>query len=205
MSAVTFHRSLAGRLCRGDDSSSEKLSRYRLLAKEGILCLFCEVGEIGPFLEELQQRLEQEYKAEAFNPVTLSQAEEEKAVLSTNVVANLLPGGGQPGSASQEGADLGRDCPLRPNALSLCTIPYPVPYHHVALHFNNIFGHSLYSVCAVFLAQLRNLLSCLSGYLIFYTYVHPSIWPGLKQFCQNSSNVMFFKDYWEELLVETDL
>uniref|UniRef100_A0A4W5MD71 Histidine N-acetyltransferase C-terminal domain-containing protein n=1 Tax=Hucho hucho TaxID=62062 RepID=A0A4W5MD71_9TELE len=128
---------------------------------QGILSLCCEVGDIGPFLEELQQRLDQEYKAEAFNPVTLSQAEAEKAVLSTYVVANLLPGGTiinnwEPLNLMEDNLEVLRrrgltwvaDCPLRPNALSLCTRPHPVPYCHVALHLNiNVFWSHL-EICA---------------------------------------------------------
>uniref|UniRef100_A0A3B4WHB4 N-acetyltransferase domain-containing protein n=1 Tax=Seriola lalandi dorsalis TaxID=1841481 RepID=A0A3B4WHB4_SERLL len=64
---------------------------------------------------------------------------------------------------------------------------------------------SLSSVCAVFLAQLEALLPSLQGYLIFHTYVDPAVWSGLRQFCQNNANVSFFKDYWEDVILEKDL
>lgn len=98
------------------------------------------------------------------------------------------------------------DREFEPTTISLSMTPYTVPYRHDALHLSiNIFGRSLASVCAVFLAQLEALLPSLRGYLIFYTFVDPAVWPELRRICQSSSKVSLFKDYCEELVLETDL
>ncbi|KAM4600396.1 histidine N-acetyltransferase-like [Polymixia lowei] len=212
----------ARRLARGDVPSPEQLTKYRIIAKEAILSLCCEATDLGLFLTELHSKLHSEAGALSpvtLSPVTLSQPEAEALVLSDYVVSTLLPGGTivndweplRPVQANLEvlrrrGLTWISDRRFEPSALSLCTVPYPVPLRHDALHFNiNVFGRSLSSVCVVFLAQLRRLLPRLHGYLVFHTYVDPGVWAGLRDFCQNSANVSFFKDYWEELLLETDL
>ncbi|KAM3873534.1 histidine N-acetyltransferase-like [Diretmus argenteus] len=215
----------ACRLSRGDQPSPTQLAKYRLVAKEAILSLCCEATDLGRFLAELQSKLPGEDQGDgkgeggSCGPVVLSQQQADALILSDHVVSNLLPGKTiindweplKPVEANLEvlhrrGLTWIADRQFEPTALSLRTTPYAVPYRHDALHFNiNIFGRSLKSVCAVFLAQLRALLPSLRGYLVFYTYVDAAIWPGLRHFCQNTSNVSFFKDYWEELILETDL
>ncbi|GAA6234688.1 histidine N-acetyltransferase-like isoform X4 [Lates japonicus] len=208
----------AVRLSRGDQPSPQTLAKYRLIAKEAILSLCCEATDLGPFIAELKSKLSSQADSSQA-PVILNQQQAETLVLSNHVVSNLLPGKTiindweplKPVEANLEvlrrrGLTWIVDHEFEPSVISLCTPPYPVPYRHDALHFNiNIFGCSLASICAVFLAQLEALLPKLHGYLIFYTYVDPGVWPGLRQFCQNNAKVSFFKDYWEELVLETDL
>ncbi|XP_071325497.1 histidine N-acetyltransferase-like isoform X2 [Trachinotus anak] len=181
------------RLSRGDQPSPQTLAKYRLIAKEA--------------------------DSSSRGTVTLNQQQVETLILSNYVVSNLLPGKTiindweplKPVEANLEvlrrrGLMWIADHESEPFAISLCTTPYAVPYRHDALHFNiNIFGCSLSSVCAVFLAQLEALLPNLQGYLIFHTYVDPAVWSGLRQFCQNNASVSFFKDYWEEVILEKDL
>ncbi|KAM9353287.1 histidine N-acetyltransferase-like [Symphorus nematophorus] len=209
----------AVRLGRGDRPSPQTLAKCRLIAKEAILSLCCEAADLGLFVAELRSRLPAQTDASARGPVTLSQQQAETLILTDHVVSNLLPGKTiindweplKPMEANLEvlrrrGLTWIADRESEPTAVSLCTTPYAVPYRHDALHFNiNIFGRTLPSVCAVFLAQLEVLLPKLRGYLIFYTYVDPGVWSGLRQICQNHSNVSLFKDYWEELILETDL
>ncbi|GAA6234689.1 histidine N-acetyltransferase-like isoform X2 [Lates japonicus] len=223
----------ASRLSRGDRPSPQTLAKYRLIAKEAILSLCCEATDLGPFINEMKSKLSSdlgpfinEMKSKLSSqadssqaPVILNQQQAETLVLSNHVVSNLLPGKTiindweplKPVEANLEvlrrrGLTWIVDHEFEPSAISLCTPPYPVPYRHDALRINiNIFGCSLASICAVFLAQLEALLPKLHGYLIFYTYVDPGVWPGLRQFCQNNAKVSFFKDYWEELVLETDL
>ncbi|XP_070692154.1 histidine N-acetyltransferase-like [Pempheris klunzingeri] len=209
----------AVRLSRGDRPSPQTLAKYRVIAKEAILCLCCEAADLGLFVAELSSRLPGRADPSPPAPVTLSQQQAETLLLSEHVVSNLLPGKTiindweplRPVEANMEvlrrrGLTWIADREFEPAAISLCTTPYAVPYRHDALHFNiNVFGRSLASVCAVFLAQLEALLQSLRGYLIFYTYVDPTVWPGLRQTCQNNSNVSLFKDYCQELVLETDL
>ncbi|XP_041843697.1 histidine N-acetyltransferase-like [Melanotaenia boesemani] len=204
------------RLSRGDQPSPQTLAKYRLVAKEAILSLCCEAANLGPFIAELQSRLHQ---TSSQGPVTLSQQQAETLILSDHVVSNLLPGKTiindweplKPVEANLEvlrrrGLTYITDQESEPSALSLCTPPYAVPYRHDALRINiNIFGRRLAPVCAVFLAQLRALLPSVRGYLVCHSYLDPAVWSGLQQFCQNKSNVSLFKDYWEEVILETDL
>ncbi|XP_072249556.1 histidine N-acetyltransferase-like [Leuresthes tenuis] len=206
----------AARLSRGDQPSSQTLAKYRLIAKEAILSLCCEAADLSSFIAELQSRLPHQTNS---SPVTLSQQQAETLILSDHVVSNLLPGKTiindweplKPVEANlqvlrRRGLTYIADRESEPSALSLCTPPYAVPYRHGALRINiNIFGCTLASVCAVFLAQLEALLPSVRGYLVLHNYVDPAVWAGLRQFCQNQSNVSFFKDYWEEVILETDL
>ncbi|KAM4579805.1 histidine N-acetyltransferase-like [Odontesthes bonariensis] len=206
------------RLSRGDQPSSQTLAKYRLIAKEAILSLCCEAADLSSFVAELQSRLP--HRADSSGgPVTLSQQQAETLILSDHVVSKLLPGktiinDWEPLKPVEANLPLLRrraltyvaDHETEPSALSLCTPPYAVPYRHGAQRINiNIFGCTLASVCDVLLAQLRALLPGVHGYLVLHTYVDPAVWPGLRQFCQNNSNVSFFKDYWEEVILETDL
>ncbi|XP_059195751.1 histidine N-acetyltransferase-like [Centropristis striata] len=209
----------AVRLSRGDRPPKQTLDQYRLVAKEAILSQCCEAADLALFVAELRSRLPWRSGSGSSPPVTLSQRRAEALILSDHVVSNLLPGGTiindweplRPLEANLEvlrrrGLTWIVDRESEPAAVSLSTAPYAVPYRHDALHFNiNIFGRRLASVCSVFLAQLEALLPRLRGYLIFYTYVDPAVWAGLRQLCHNSSNVSLFKDYWEELVLEKDL
>ncbi|XP_056142921.1 histidine N-acetyltransferase-like [Lampris incognitus] len=208
----------ACRLAKADDKCTpELLAKYRLLAKESILSLCCDVADLGPFLLELQSKLSRE--AELVTPVTLNQLQAETLVLSNHVVSTLLPGhfiisdweSLKPVLANLEvlrrrGHTWIADHEFKPAALSLCSKPFKVPYRQDALQFSiNIFSRSLGPVCAMFLAQLAQLQPHLHGYLVFHTFVEPQLWQGLSDFCQNSGKVSFFKDYWEEFILEGDL
>ncbi|XP_018534244.1 N-acetyltransferase 16, like isoform X2 [Lates calcarifer] len=208
----------ASRLSRGDQPSPQTLAKYRLIAKEAILSLCCEATDLGSFINEMKSKLSSQADSSQA-PVILNQQQAETLVLSNHVVSNLLPGktiinDWEPLKPMEANLEVLRrrgltwivDNEFEPSAISPCTPPYPVPYRHDALRINiNIFGRSLASVCAVFLAQLEALLPSLQGYLIFHTYVDPGVWPGFRQFCHNNAKVSFFKDYWEELILETDL
>lgn len=178
-----------------------------------MVSLRCEAVDLPAFVARLGSRLDSQ------DAVTLSQQQAETLILSDHVVSSLLPSGTiindweplKPVEANVEVLRRRRltwvaDREAEPSALGLCSAPYPVPYRHDALHFNiNIFGRGAASVCAVFVAQLRALLPSLRGLLIFHTFVHPEVWPGLRRFCQNDGSVCLFKDYWEMVVLERDL
>ncbi|XP_029360883.1 histidine N-acetyltransferase-like [Echeneis naucrates] len=209
----------AVRVTRGDQPSAEILQKRRLIAKEAILSLCCAATDLGPFIAELHSRLSRQADSSPSGAVRLSQQQAETLILSDHVISNLLPGktilcDWEPLKPQESNLEVLRrrqvtwivDCESEPSAMSLCTPPYAVPYRHDALRINiNIFGHRLSSVCSVFLAQLEALLPSVQGYLVVHTYMDPAVWPGLRQFCQNNANVSFFKDYWEEVLLERDL
>ncbi|XP_026228099.1 histidine N-acetyltransferase-like [Anabas testudineus] len=204
------------RRSRGDQPSAQTLTKYRLTAKEAIVSLCCESTNLGPFITELRSKLL--VQTNSRGPVTLNQQQADALILTDHVVSNLLPGQTminnweplKPMEANLEVLHRRNlmwiaDREVEPTAVSLCTPPYSVPYRHDALRINiNIFGQSLPSVCSVFLAQLEALLPSLHGYLIFLIFVHPELWPGLRQFCQNKADVSFFKDYWEVVFLEAD-
>lgn len=197
----------------------EAPTEYRVIAKEAILSLCCEAVHLGPFVALLRSRLVQNGESSSVGPLTLSRERAETLILTQHVVSNLLPNktiivNWEPLKPTAANLEVLRrreitwvvDRESRPTALGLCTKPYPVPYRHDALHFNiNVFGHSPPSACAVFLAHLEALLPSLRGYLVFYTYVDPEVWPGLRQFCDGCANVSFFKDYWEDYVLETNI
>uniref|UniRef100_A0A7N9ANW9 Histidine N-acetyltransferase-like n=1 Tax=Mastacembelus armatus TaxID=205130 RepID=A0A7N9ANW9_9TELE len=199
------------RQSRGDQPSAESLAKYRLIAKE-----------VGPRRQTLGSTFTLQHKdltqSSPHGPVILTQPQAETLILSNHVVYNLLPGktiinDWEPLKPMEANLEVLRrrgltwivDHEVDPSVVSLSTPPYAVPYRHDALRINiNIFGHSLISVCTVFLAQLEALLPSLRGYLIFLTFVDPQVWPGLRQFCQNKANMSFFKDYWEDVVLESD-
>lgn len=174
-------------------------------------CLCCEVVDLHLFVAEVRSRLPCQSDSSPHGPVILSQQQAENLILTDHVVSNLLPSKTiincfEPLKSMEANLEVLHhrgltwivDRKIEPPTISLCTTPYAVPYCHDALHFHsNIFGHSLASVCTVFLV--------FQGYLIFYTYVDPVVWPGLRQICQNNSKVSFYQDYCEELVLETDL
>uniref|UniRef100_A0A672FY09 Histidine N-acetyltransferase C-terminal domain-containing protein n=1 Tax=Salarias fasciatus TaxID=181472 RepID=A0A672FY09_SALFA len=213
----------AVRLTRGEAPTPETLTKYRVIAKEvgssAILSLCCEAAHLGPFIAELRSKLARESESSLGGPLTLSREQAETLILTRHVVSNLLPGetiisDWEPLKPLEANLEVLRrrgltwivDRESEPKALGLGTPPYAVPYRHDALRINiNIFGRSLASVSAVFLAQLEAFLPSLRGYLIIYTYVDPEVWSGLRQFCENNANVSFFKDYWEDYVLETDI
>lgn len=182
------------------------------------MSLCCEAVNLGSFITELRSK-HPLHADSSCGPVTLSWRQAETLVLSDHMVSNLLPGKTiindweplKPVEANLEvlqrrGLTWIVDREFEPAALSLGTPPYAVPYRHNVMRLNiNIFGRCLTSVCAVFLAQLEAFLPSLKGYLVCNTYLDPGLWAGLRQFCQNDANVSFFKDYWEEVILETDL
>uniref|UniRef100_A0A1A7XLR6 Si:ch211-138a11.5 n=1 Tax=Iconisemion striatum TaxID=60296 RepID=A0A1A7XLR6_9TELE len=205
----------AVRLSRGDQPSERILSKYRLVAKEAIMTVCCEAADLSAFITELRSKTD----SSSSGAVTLSQHQAETLILSDHATSNLLPGKTiindweplKPVETNLEvlrrrGLTFIADHVSEPLALSLGTPPYTVPYRHNALRINtNIFGHDLASVCTVFLAQLEALQPKVKGYLIFQTYVNPAVWEGLRQFCQNNSRVSFLRDYWEVVILESDL
>ncbi|KAF3692440.1 Histidine N-acetyltransferase [Channa argus] len=207
------------RQSRGDHLSAQVLAKYRVIAKEAVLSLGCEVIDLGPFIAELQSRLPLQTPSSPCCPVTLNQQQVETLILTNHVVSNLLPGKTiisnweplKPMKANMEVLSRRRltwiaDNESEPNALSLCTPSYSVPYRQDAIRITiNIFGRSLASVCAVFVAQLKAMLPSLRGYLIIGVFVDPMVWPGLQQFCHNNANVCFFRDYYQSTMLETDL
>uniref|UniRef100_A0A3Q1J6F8 N-acetyltransferase domain-containing protein n=1 Tax=Anabas testudineus TaxID=64144 RepID=A0A3Q1J6F8_ANATE len=201
------------RRSRGDQPSAQTLTKYRLTA---IVSLCCESTNLGPFITELRSKLL--VQTNSRGPVTLNQQQADALILTDHVVSNLLPGQTminnweplKPMEANLEVLHRRNlmwiaDREVEPTAVSLCTPPHGLQYRQDALRINiNIFGQSLPSVCSVFLAQLEALLPSLHGYLIFLIFVHPELWPGLRQFCQNKAGVSFFKDYWEVVFLEAD-
>ncbi|KAG7232986.1 hypothetical protein INR49_007883 [Caranx melampygus] len=156
------------RLSRAGGPSAQTPAKYRA----AILSLCCEASDLGPFVSELRSRLPSQTGPSSHGPVSLTQQQAETLILTDHVISNLLPGKTiindweplKPVKANMEvlrrrGLTWIVDCDHEPSAISLCTTPYAVPYRHDALHFNiNIFGCSLSSVCAVFVAQLEALL-----------------------------------------------
>uniref|UniRef100_A0A8C6NPV2 Histidine N-acetyltransferase C-terminal domain-containing protein n=1 Tax=Nothobranchius furzeri TaxID=105023 RepID=A0A8C6NPV2_NOTFU len=204
----------AVRMSRGDHPSERILSKYRLVAKEVSLSLQDNSG-MGAFITELRSKTHSSCRG----AVTLSQHQAETLILSDHVISNLLPGktiinDWEPLKPVEANLEVLRrreltfiaDHESEPSALSLGTPPYAVPYRHDALRVNiNIFGHNLVSVCAVFLAQLEALQPKVTGFLILQTYLNPAVWEGFRQFCQNNSRVSFLRDYWEDVILESDL
>uniref|UniRef100_A0A672FY14 Histidine N-acetyltransferase C-terminal domain-containing protein n=1 Tax=Salarias fasciatus TaxID=181472 RepID=A0A672FY14_SALFA len=200
----------AVRLTRGEAPTPETLTKYRVIAKEVQLALTDHC---------LRSKLARGSESSSGGPLTLSQEQAETLILTRHVVSNLLPGktiisNSEPLKPLEANLEVLRrrrltwivDRESEPKALGLGTPPYAVPYRHDALRINiNIFGRSLASVCAVFLAQLEAFLPSLRGYLIICTYVDSEVWSGLRQFCENNANVSFFKDYWEDYVLETDI
>ncbi|MBN3324286.1 HISAT acetyltransferase, partial [Atractosteus spatula] len=186
---------------------------------QAVLTLCCEVADLGPFLQELGTKLGQQAGGGGPQPVTLSQEEAERLVLSRHVVQNLLPAGTimndwEPLRPLESNLEILRrrgltwvaDRAELPSALSLCTTPYRVPYRADALHFNiNIFSGEQRPARAVLLAQLQGLLPSLRGYIIFGICLRPCLWAGMRDFCRSSSGVSFFQEHWEQLLLERDI
>uniref|UniRef100_A0A1A8S5K2 Si:ch211-138a11.5 n=2 Tax=Nothobranchius TaxID=28779 RepID=A0A1A8S5K2_9TELE len=205
----------AARMSRGDHPSERILSKYRLVAKEAIVSVCCEAADLSAFITELRSKTDSSCRG----AVTLSQHQAETLILSDHVISNLLPGktiinDWEPLKPVEANLEVLRrreltfiaDHESEPSALSLGTPPYAVPYRHDALRVNiNIFGHNLVSVCAVFLAQLEALQPKVTGFLILQTYLNPAVWEGFRQFCQNNSRVSFLRDYWEDVILESDL
>ncbi|KAG7232985.1 hypothetical protein INR49_007882 [Caranx melampygus] len=195
------------RLTRGDQPSPQVLAKYRFVAKEAILSLCCEASDLGPFVSELRSRLPSQTGPSSHGPVSLTQQQAETLILTDHVISNLLPGKTiindweplKPMKANMEVLRRRRliwmaDRESEPSVVSVCTAPYSVPYRHDALRINiNI------------LVVLEALLPSVQGYLVCHTYVDPAVWSGLREFCQNKANVSFYKDYWEEVLLEKDL
>ncbi|MBN3324279.1 HISAT acetyltransferase, partial [Atractosteus spatula] len=191
----------------------------RLLSREAVLTLCCEVADLGPFLQELGTKLGQQAGGGGPQPMTLSREEAERLVLSRHVVQNLLPAGTiindwEPLRPLESNLEILRrrgltwvaDRAELPSALSLCTTPYRVPYRADALHFSiNIFSGKQTPARAVLLAQLQGLLPSLRGYVIFHVCLRPCLWAGMRDFCRSSSGVSFFREHWEQLLLERDI
>ncbi|XP_069580661.1 histidine N-acetyltransferase-like [Brachyistius frenatus] len=209
----------AVRLSRAEEPSPQTLTKYRLITKEVILSLCCEADDLGLFVNELQSRLRRQADSSSRGAVTLNHQQAATLILSDYVVSKLLPGKIiindweplKPVEANMEvlrrrGLTWIVDREFEPAAISLCSPPYAVPYRHDALRVNiNIFGRSVSSVRAVFVAQLEALLPSLRGYLVFNVYVDPEVLPPLRHFCENNANVSFFKDRWEEFILERNL
>ncbi|XP_069041031.1 histidine N-acetyltransferase-like isoform X2 [Lepisosteus oculatus] len=186
---------------------------------QAVLTLCCEVADLGPFLQELGTKLGQQAGGGGPQPVTLSQEEAERLVLSHHVVQNLLPAGTiindwEPLRPLESNLEILRrrgltwvaDRAELPSALSLCTTPHRVPYRADALHFSiNIFSGEQTPARAVLLAQLQGLLPSLRGYVIFHVCLRPCLWAGMRDFCRSSSGVSFFREHWEQLLLERDV
>uniref|UniRef100_A0A672FXG1 N-acetyltransferase domain-containing protein n=1 Tax=Salarias fasciatus TaxID=181472 RepID=A0A672FXG1_SALFA len=222
----------AVRLTRGEAPTPETLTKYRVIAKEVCRSVGAETrstltscfqtdsgaASCGDICY-LRSKLARGSESSSGGPLTLSQEQAETLILTRHVVSNLLPGktiisNSEPLKPLEANLEVLRrrrltwivDRESEPKALGLGTPPYAVPYRHDALRINiNIFGRSLASVCAVFLAQLEAFLPSLRGYLIICTYVDSEVWSGLRQFCENNANVSFFKDYWEDYVLETDI
>ncbi|XP_028325915.1 histidine N-acetyltransferase-like isoform X2 [Gouania willdenowi] len=205
------------RLSRMGPVTPATLDKYRVVAKEAIFSLCCEASDLRSFVAELRSKFPASLSSH--DPLTLTEAQAETLVLSHQVVSNLLPAGTiindwEPLKPLESNLELLRrrrltwivDRQHEPSALSLGTPPYAVPYRHDALRINiNTFGRCLDSVFSVLVAQLEALLPTLQGFVIVYNYVDPSVWSGLRQLCENKSNVGFFKNYWEVVVLEEDL
>ncbi|KAK6466451.1 putative N-acetyltransferase 16 [Huso huso] len=216
------------RLTRGDNPGPQALAKFRVLATRAILTQHCEADSVGRFIDELGVRVRLEGAGQhppAPPPVTL-QREELRSLLLSNpgAVDKLLPAGTiiqdwQPLRPTPANLDTLETRPLSwaadrrdgPAALVLCTAPYPIPQGGGSLRLNlDVFGRDLPAARRVLVFQMERVRGALRGgaAMILNVYSDPALWEGLRELCEGAGGVAGgvrrYREYWEQLLLETD-
>ncbi|RXM97527.1 putative N-acetyltransferase 16 [Acipenser ruthenus] len=98
-----------------------------------------------------------------------------------------------------------------PAALVLCTAPYPIPQGGGSLRLNlDVFGRDLPAARRVLVFQMERVRGALGGgaAVILNVYSDPALWEGLRELCEGAGGVAGgvrrYREYWEQLLLETD-
>ncbi|XP_030635070.1 histidine N-acetyltransferase-like [Chanos chanos] len=217
------------RLTREVNPGPEKLSKFKVLARRAILSLRGKAETFDGFISHLKAKLNTGEVSDGGSAhdsveleskmITLMDHHQLKALLlDPDLPSRLqLPGGAiiqdwqplQPVESNLEVLNrrnltwLVDGSNEKPMFMSFHTPPYPIPLDGGAFRLNiDLFGTIPFLAKAALTAHLEKVRGELQGTVIFHVYMHPSLWKGMKQFCEGDEGVKQCKEYWEQFLLE---
>ncbi|KAM4678474.1 putative N-acetyltransferase 16 [Discoglossus pictus] len=207
----------AMRLTRDDKLNAKELSKYRVIAKQGILLVSFNALELSSRLATIPLPPGPSHPSP---PVLLSQDEVCAVFLERGgLLRDLLPNqtliqDWQPFQALPGNHDLLRrkslrwmvDDPALPRVASLCTAPFPVPAGPLCFYLNiDIFGSALRGAQEQLIAHLAAHITSLPGDVRCQLFLPPSMWRPMADFCTAVLGLKLEKGYTEQYLLESDI
>ncbi|XP_035263849.1 N-acetyltransferase 16, like isoform X1 [Anguilla anguilla] len=200
------------RLTRNNDSGPEKLAKFTVLGKRAILSICGKAENLDSFLSILKAKLDPEPMLTVLDEVQLR-----GLLLDSELGSRLqLPGDAmivdwQPLQPIESNLEVFQrrnltwlaDRSVSPTFLSVHTPPYPVPYNGGSLRFNiDLFGTSQSLAHLALVSHLERVRGKIQGVVWIFVYMHRSLWKGMREYCESLTDVVSFRDYWEQLILE---
>ncbi|XP_029932080.1 N-acetyltransferase 16, like [Myripristis murdjan] len=207
------------RLVRGQDPGPEKLVKFKILGRRGVLSLALEAESIGSFISHLRNKLQSPVIP---GLIPLNEAQVKRVFLDPKLPCRVqLPGI----SFIQDWVPLQRmegnleilkrqkitwlvDSLAAPSFLSLYTPPYPIPYNGGSLCLNiDMLGadHVLAQCALVNLLEAAWAKGELRGTVRIYVYMSKALRETLLSFCEGHQGVRTCRDLVQQLFLERQL
>uniref|UniRef100_A0A8C5QFG3 N-acetyltransferase 16 (putative) n=1 Tax=Leptobrachium leishanense TaxID=445787 RepID=A0A8C5QFG3_9ANUR len=205
------------RLTRDDKLTAKELSKYRVIAKQGILLVRFNAPDFSSRLSSLTLPLG---LTRPPPPVLLNPDDVRGIFLERGgVLKDLLPNqtiiqDWQPFQALSGNHDLLRRKSLRwmvddlsqPQVASLCTAPFPVPAGPLCFYLNiDVYGTGLQGIQEQLLSHLAAHAPSLPADVKCQLFLPPSMWRPMADFCTSVLGFHLEKGYTEQYLFESDI
>ncbi|CAH2272738.1 probable N-acetyltransferase 16 [Pelobates cultripes] len=205
------------RLTRDDKLTAKELTKYRVIAKQGILLLQFNAPELSSRLSSLPLPPGPSCPPP---PILLNPDHVRSVFLERGgILKDLLPNqtviqDWQPFQALPGNHDLLRRKSLRwmaddlaqPRVATVCTPPFPVPAGPLCFYLNiDVFGSGLRGTKEQLLSHLAAFAPSLPGDVKCQLFLPPSMWRPMADFCTSVLGFHLEKGYTEQYLLESDM
>ncbi|XP_018095169.1 histidine N-acetyltransferase [Xenopus laevis] len=205
------------RLTRDDKLSAKELTKYRVIAKQGILLVSFNAPDLASRIFSIPLSPTDTCPPP---PILLTPEDVRDVFLERGgLLKDLLPNqtiiqDWQPFQAVPDNQDLLRRKSLRwmsddliqPQVATLCTAPFPVPAGPLCFYLNiDVFGSELQSVQEQLLSHLRAHVPKLPADVRCQLFLPPNLWRPMADFCTLVLGLHLEKGYTEQYLLEADI
>ncbi|XP_053572086.1 histidine N-acetyltransferase-like [Bombina bombina] len=206
------------RLTRDDKLNAKELSKYRVIATQGILLVSFNAPELSSRLASIP--VPSVGPSQTSSSVLLTPDEVRAVFLERGgLLQDLLPNqtliqDWQPFQALPGNHDLLRrkslrwmaDDPTLPRVASLCTAPFPIPAGPLCFYLNiDIFGSELQGAQEQLMSHLSAHIPSLPGEVRCQLFLPPTMWRPMADFCTAVLGLQLEKGYTEQYLLESDI
>lgn len=213
------------RLTRTDNPGPEKLSKFSFLACRVVLHLCGEAERFNDFVLGLKAKLERTDGSNSNNNQKLLVVKDSHQLKTLLLDPDLslrlqLPGGAiiqdwQPLKPIEGNLKILERRNLtwlvncfneKPVFMSFHTPAYPIPFRGGSLRFNiDMFGTDIKLAKKALIEHLELALEEFHGNVAVHIFMPQTFWEDMRQFCDGDEGVKQFRDYTEQLFLETEM
>ncbi|MEE6521362.1 hypothetical protein FKM82_019532 [Ascaphus truei] len=207
------------RLTRDDKLSAKELTKYRVIAKQGILLVRFNAPNLSSRLPSLPPGPSS--PPSPHPPPALLTPDDVRGVFMERggLLRDLLPNQtlvqdwqpfrtlpGNHDLLCQKSLRWMVDDHARPRVTSICTPPFPVPVGPLCFYLNiDVFGSGLRGAQEQLLSHLGAHVPSLPGDVKCQLFLPPNMWRPMADFCTSVLGLHLEKGYTEQYLLEADI